>query len=84
MRVKAQNFPDSSQKGFNKIPLSTLDSWMSTSTAGETSPLYHHPSFKSILVDIPAHRLDEEEGRQTGGHKQMVQLDKRVKTSFQW
>ena len=80
MRVKAQNFPDSSQKGFNKIPQSTLGFWMSTSTAGKTSVVL----LSCMSLSFPAHRLDEEEGRQTGGHKQMVQLDKRVKTKFQW
>ena len=33
---------------------------------------------------IFSNRLDEESGRSTGGHKQMVQLDKRVKTPFKW
>ena len=33
---------------------------------------------------IFSNRLDGESGRATGGHKQMVQLDKRVKTPFKW
>ena len=35
-------------------------------------------------VDTFGLRLDEEVDRSTGGHKQMVQLDKRVKTPFRW
>ena len=97
MRVKGQNFPDSSQKGWDKIPLSTLESWMSSSTLGRTSVAKACSIGIFYLLnalDIPStymfswsflpNRLDSEEGRRTGGHKQMVQLDKRVKTSFQW
>merc|ERR1712130_401630 len=42
------------------------------------------PVYIGILDEYINRRLDEENGRQTRGHKQMVQLDKRVKTSFQW
>lgn len=37
-----------------------------------------------LLDEFINRRLDEEVDRSTGGHKQMVQLDKRVKTPFRW
>jgi len=42
------------------------------------------PVYIGILDEFINCRLDEEEGRRTRGHKQMVQLDKRVKKPFLW
>ena len=38
----------------------------------------------SLLDEFINERLEAEDGVDTKGHKQMVQLDKRVNKSFQW